>query len=79
MNCFFRLIKYLVYTFLYLAITIIVAYIVFAEGVADDGQCHAMERPLFIHYILAFIITGSPMLAYIYYRNKKLKQKKINK
>ncbi|WP_253307653.1 MULTISPECIES: Holliday junction ATP-dependent DNA helicase RuvA [unclassified Rickettsia] len=76
MNCFFKLIKYSAYAFLYLAVTIIVAYIVFAEGITDDGQCHAMERPLLIHYILAFIITGLPMLALIYCKNKKLKKDK---
>ncbi|MFY9589928.1 Holliday junction ATP-dependent DNA helicase RuvA [Rickettsia endosymbiont of Halotydeus destructor] len=76
MNCFFKLIKYLVYTFLYLVVTVIVAYIVFAEGVPDDGQCHAMERPLLIHYSLAFVITGLPLRVLIYSRNKRLKLKK---
>lgn len=64
-------IKYLFFTVLYIAVTIIVAYIVLAQTIPNDGQCHMMDRPMFIHYILAAIITALPTLALIYSRKKK--------
>ncbi|HJD59197.1 MAG TPA: Holliday junction ATP-dependent DNA helicase RuvA [Rickettsia endosymbiont of Omalisus fontisbellaquei] len=64
-------IKYLFFTFLYIAITVIVAYMILAQTIPNDGQCHMMDRPLVIHYILAAIITALPMLVLIYSRKKK--------
>ncbi|WP_341787726.1 Holliday junction ATP-dependent DNA helicase RuvA [Rickettsia endosymbiont of Cantharis rufa] len=64
-------IKYLLLTFLYIAITVIVAYMILAQTIPNDGQCHMMDRPPVIHYILAAIITALPMLVLIYSRKKK--------
>jgi len=66
-------IKYLFFTVLYVVVTIIVAYIVLAQTIPDDGQCHCDDRPLVIHYILAAIITALPMLVLIYSKGKKKK------
>jgi hypothetical protein len=76
MNCFFKFVKCLAYIVIYCAATIIIAYVILVESIPDDGQCHAMERPLVIHYILASIITGLPLLALKYSKNKKLKKVK---
>ncbi|MCC8407232.1 MAG: Holliday junction ATP-dependent DNA helicase RuvA [Rickettsia endosymbiont of Ecitomorpha arachnoides] len=59
-------IKYLFFTGLYIVVTIIVAYMVLAQTIPNDGQCHMMDRPLTIHYILAAIITALPALILIY-------------
>ncbi len=67
-------IKYLFFTVLYIVVTIIVAYMVLAQTVPNDGQCHMMDRPLVIHYILAAIITALPALILIYSRSKKKKK-----
>lgn len=70
--------KYLFFTFIYVAVTIIVAYMVLAQTIPDDGQCHMMDRPLPIHYILAAIITALPTLVLIYSGNKKQNKNKKN-
>ena len=67
-------IKYLFFTFLYIAITVIVAYMILAQTIPNDGQCHMMDRPLVIHYILAAIITALPTLVLIYSKGKKKKK-----
>ena len=64
-------IKCLFFTFLYIVVTVMVAYMVLAQTIPDDEQCHAIDRPLVIHYILAFMITALPTLALIYSKNKK--------
>lgn len=51
--------------------TVMVAFIVLAISVPSDNQCHAMDRPLFIHYILAMVITALLSLALLYNKNKK--------
>ncbi|AFB26165.1 hypothetical protein RSA_02950 [Rickettsia philipii str. 364D] len=51
--------------------TIIVAYMVLAQTIPNDGQCHMMDRPFVIHYILAAIITALPTLILIYSKKKK--------
>jgi len=63
--------KYLFFTVLYTVVTIIVAYMILAQTIPDDGQCHMMDRPLPIHYILAGVITALPTLVLIYSKNKK--------
>lgn len=67
-------IKYLFFTVLYIVVTIIVAYMVLAQTIPNDGQYHMMDRPLVIHYILAAIITALPALILIYSRSKKKKK-----
>ncbi|KJW00753.1 hypothetical protein RPATATE_1101 [Rickettsia parkeri str. Tate's Hell] len=64
-------IKYLFFTGLYIVVTIIVAYMVLAQTIPNDGQCHMMDRPFVIHYILAAIITALPTLILIYSKKKK--------
>ncbi len=65
-----KFIKYLFFVCLYIAITIIVAYMILAQTIPDDGQCHMVDRPLAIHYILAAIITALPTLVIIYSKKK---------
>ncbi|WP_419235583.1 Holliday junction ATP-dependent DNA helicase RuvA [Rickettsia endosymbiont of Nabis limbatus] len=52
---------------------IIVAYMILAQTIPNDGQCHMVDRPLIIHYILAAIITALPTLVLIYSKKKKKK------
>ncbi|HJD65372.1 MAG TPA: Holliday junction ATP-dependent DNA helicase RuvA [Rickettsia endosymbiont of Diachasma alloeum] len=68
-----KFMKYSFFTFLYIAITIIVAYMILAQTILDDGQCHMVDRPLIINYILAAIITALPTLVLIYSKKKKEK------
>ncbi|ABV73631.1 hypothetical protein A1E_03480 [Rickettsia canadensis str. McKiel] len=68
-------IKYLFFTVLYIVVTIIVAYMVLAKTIPNDGQCHMMDRPFVIHYILAAIITALPTLVLIYSKSKKKEKK----
>lgn len=68
-----KFMKYLFFAFLYIAVTIIVAYMVLAQTIPDDGQCHMVDRPLVIHYILAAVITALPTLVLIYSKKKKEK------
>ncbi|XVN41724.1 MAG: Holliday junction ATP-dependent DNA helicase RuvA [Rickettsia endosymbiont of Argas persicus] len=71
-----KFIKYLFFVFLYIVVTIIIAYMILAQTIPDDGQCHMMDRPLVIHYILAAIITALPTLVLIYSRNRKQNKNK---
>ncbi|KJW05664.1 hypothetical protein [Rickettsia argasii] len=64
-------IKYLFFTGLYIVVTIIVAYMVLAQTIPNDGQCHMMDRSFVIHYILAAIITALPTLILMYSKKKK--------
>lgn len=68
-----NLIKYTLFVLLYIIATIVVAYMVLAQTIPDDGQCHMMDRPVLIHYMLAAIITALPTLALIYSKKKKKK------
>lgn len=66
-----KFMQYSFFVFLYIAITIIVVYIILAQTIPDDGQCHMVDRPFPIHYILAIIITALPTLVLIYSKKKK--------
>lgn len=66
-----KFIQYSFFILLYIAITIIVVYMILAQTIPDDGQCHMVDRPLPIHYILAAIITALPTLVLIYSKKKK--------
>lgn len=68
-----KFIQYSFFVLLYIAITIIVVYMILAQTIPDDGQCHMVDRPLPIHYILAAIITALPTLVLIYSKKKKKK------
>lgn len=68
-----KFMKYLFCVVLYIVVTILVAYMVLAQTIPDDGQCHMMDRPILIHYILAAIITALPTLVLIYSKKKKKK------
>ena len=68
-----KFMKYLFFVVLYIVVTILVAYMVLAQMIPDDGQCHMMDRPILIHYILAAIITALPTLVLIYSKKKKKK------
>ncbi len=46
---------------------------ILAQTIPNDGQCHMVDRPLIIHYILAAIITALPTLVLIYSKKKKKK------
>ncbi len=67
-------IKYLFFSVLYIVVTIIIAYMVLAQTIPNDGQCHMMDRPLIIHYILASIITALPTLILICSSSKNKKK-----
>ncbi|WP_347938703.1 Holliday junction ATP-dependent DNA helicase RuvA [Rickettsia oklahomensis] len=67
-------IQYLFFTILYIVVTIIVTYMVLAKTIPNDRQCHMMDRPLVIHYILAAIITALPTIVLIYSKSKKKKK-----
>ncbi|MGX6960180.1 MAG: DUF6608 family protein [Rickettsia endosymbiont of Pentastiridius leporinus] len=66
-------IKYLFFIVLYVVMTVMVAFMVLAQTIPDDGQCHMMDRPVLIHYMVAAIITALPTLALIYSKKKKKK------
>lgn len=67
-------IKYLFFSVLYIVVTIIIAYMVLAQTIPNDGQCHMMDRPIIIHYILAAIITALPTLILICSNSKNNKK-----
>ncbi|HJD56265.1 MAG TPA: Holliday junction ATP-dependent DNA helicase RuvA [Rickettsia endosymbiont of Pyrocoelia pectoralis] len=69
-------IKYLFFVVLYVVMTVIVAFMILAQTIPDDGQCHMMDRPVLIHYMVAAIITALPTLALIYSGSRKKKKKK---
>jgi|GEM_PF-3198319 len=68
-----KFMKYLFFVFLYIVATILVAYMILAQTIPDDGQCHMMDRPVPIHYVLAVIITALPTFVLIYSKKKKKK------
>ncbi|AFE50889.1 hypothetical protein MA1_01865 [Rickettsia prowazekii str. BuV67-CWPP] len=47
---------------------------VLAQTIPNDGQCHMMDRPIIIHYILAAIITALPTLILICSNSKNNKK-----
>jgi hypothetical protein len=69
-------VKYLIYFILYLIATAIIAFIIFASTLPDDGKCHCVERPALVHYILATIITAVPVFASMIVMDRSSKIKK---
>lgn len=68
-------IKYTLYLLVYLIVTCIVAYMIFALSLPEDGECHYMEYPKLMHYIFASILTIAPVITYVVTKDRKPKNK----
>ena len=60
---------------LYLIASAIIAFIIFASTLPDDGKCHCAEKPALVHYILAAILTAAPVFTSIIVRARSPKIK----
>lgn len=72
----FKMIRYLIYIFLYLGATYTVTRIILLSVAKQDGKCHSADEIKLIHIILAFIIVALPIIAYIC---NKIQKKPIKK